>query len=251
MRKTAIVLSIALCAAILMGVAGVIATGDGLWFQSEEKTDAYQFPVYEGESGRPYAEIVNSLQIPEDKLRAMSTEGLVETCMNYPLFALGIYTSNESMYAGFMKTRKEFNGLEALFKREDAQKILVGKFLKVNLKELANGADDFSILRLRYLEYILAQDEILKSLTPEERQILTDTCQKMIAEKVEKYKDVFSIDSTLLIAARIQVLDNPEFAEYAQSNKKIKYFIERGVQPYLEVEEVEEILQILNISLEG
>ena len=53
-------------------------------------TDAYEYPVKPGTDAwrafTTHEEMLKACQIPESTLHAMSTEGLVETVLNYPLF---------------------------------------------------------------------------------------------------------------------------------------------------------------------
>ena len=59
-----------------------------------------------------------ALQIPEDMLSTMSTEDLVEACMNYPL-SLDCFAYNDVQH-GLSNVISRFNGFAELKKREDA-----------------------------------------------------------------------------------------------------------------------------------
>lgn len=228
MKKSIIILVGCLALVVALGATvGVLAMDNSLWFQKEEPNDAYVFPKYQGEEALDYNQILEFNQVPEKVLANMSTEGLVETCLNYPLFSIGMITSNESMYAGFKKTCTEFYGLQELFKREDAGGEIFELYKNMTFSEVKQS-DKYPIFRLKYLEYILSQEEILSRLTIEEREELKNVCINGMIEKYHK-SDTLYADSTLLVIARIMNIDNAEFIIYKESHPKVNAFVEMGV----------------------
>lgn len=103
-----------------------------------------------------------ALQIPEDMLSTMSTEDLVEACMNYPL-ALDCFAFNDVQY-GISEVISRFNGFAELKQREDAfDKVL--DFYGRNLEEieiLGNTAGyTFKPLSLSFYERFIASGYLL------------------------------------------------------------------------------------------
>ncbi len=92
--------------------------------------DAYDYPVKPGTDAwkalGSHIEMLQVCQIPEIKLQTMSTAGLVETVLNYPLFcdAWAWNTPQE----GFNTISGQFNGLAELLKRTDAGTVLLAKY---------------------------------------------------------------------------------------------------------------------------
>jgi len=88
----------------------------------EHVIDAYDYPVKPGSP--EWAELTSNdeidavLQIPENILYEMSTEGLIETVLNYPRFA-DIYAS-ENYQISFDVLTENFNGFHELLQRSDA-----------------------------------------------------------------------------------------------------------------------------------
>ena len=80
----------------------------------------YRYPVLAGMTTWPkgnHAEMVKACQIPEDTLKGMSSENLVQTVLFYPLFPdVLAYDSIELGYPGI---KANFNGLAELCKRDD------------------------------------------------------------------------------------------------------------------------------------
>jgi len=104
------------------------ASNDRAWFLTTKETDAYEFPVYTGTEPLLWQDVLVFLQVPEDVLREMSTDGVIETCLTYPIYSAGMITSSQSMYAGFQNTLRDFNGFEELFRRDDAGQQLLALY---------------------------------------------------------------------------------------------------------------------------
>jgi hypothetical protein len=249
MRKSSIISCIVAIAIIATITVTALDASPGLWFQASENTDKYVFPQYTGEAPLTYLQIIDYLQIPEDELVAMSTDGLIETCLDYPIYSMGMISSNESVYSGFQKTKKAFNGLQELLNRSDTGNKLVNLYQGIDLTDVVTTSSSF-IFRLRYIEYIIAENEVLTSMNPETRGLLQNMCKEMIIAKFSDYPEIFSIDSTLLIALRIEYIDNSSFAEYAETHESVKQFLEFGTLAMISEEELQEVISLLNINFE-
>ena len=243
----AITLSLILCIGVLIFTIGAGASTIKKWFQTEEKTDAHLFTEYQGEEPMEWDQIVDSLQVTEEELKGMSTDGIIETCLNYPIYSIGMITSNTSMYAGFQTTCENFTGFKELFKREDAGRKLLEKYRGIDYEEVVNSQDSYA-LRMRYIEYIMSQEEILTKLSVDERNELKDICVKNAVERYEKYREQLPLDSVLLLIARISNMDNPAFSDYVKENEKIQSFIIDGMLVSFSEEEFNDFMSFVNIQ---
>lgn len=128
---------------------------DKLWYQLGA-IDSYIFPDFTSEkySELYYLDKIELCQIPENLLKEMSTEALIETCLNYPFFADMIF--RDSAYSGFQDTLKNFNGLQELINCKDVGEKIYEFYKNINLDEVIKLEDMFTI-RLRYLDYIFSQ----------------------------------------------------------------------------------------------
>ena len=86
---------------------------------------AYVYPVLPGTDEwnalKGHGEMLAVCQIPEDILKALSTEDLLEVVLDYPL--MGDMFSYSTMEQGFLRVQKQFNGLQELTSRDDAEEI--------------------------------------------------------------------------------------------------------------------------------
>jgi len=220
-----VLVSVSLCLGVVLFATGTGASDGRMWFQSAEVTDAYQFPERTGEY-MAWNDVIKFMQVPEEVLKSMSTEGLVETCLSYPLYG-AMAVSNQSMYAGFLQICEQFNGLQELFQRDDCGAELLKIYKRLYLKKLAHSSTP-DTLRIRYFAYILADSNVLGNLKIEGRDELKDACMGNLVLMINEYPNIYSVEPTALIVARILNLDSTEFIEYAYMHANIRIFLTEG-----------------------
>lgn len=196
------------------------------WFNGQGENDAYVFPEYKGKKPMEWNDIIKFNQIPEETLKSMATEGLIETCINYPLFATGIIISSESLYAGFQKTCQDFNGLKELYQRKDAPTKLVDMFTSIDLKKLQHTKSPAFLYK--YICYMIAKDEIILNICSDDIEQLIKALksqEKFINKNVVK----FSQYDPLFVKFRIYKRLYPQFNNLYESNFKLQAFVDTGV----------------------
>ena len=154
----------------------------------------------------------------------MSTEGLIETCLAYPL--MGNMMAYNSIYDGFLKHIETFNGLRELLSREDAGPLLAAKYQALSLDDVLKS-DDYPTFRLRYFEYILAQPAVLNTLESAQKEALLDRAVQLTDQKARRYADTFSISPSTLLAGRI-LMEDESFAAEAEEREDMRLFLEKG-----------------------
>ena len=203
----------------------VISGGSSLWFDGQGKSDAYVFPVYEGEESIGYMEMLDFLQVPEDVLNTMSTEGLIETCINYPCI-WNMYFSSSTLQQGFLRVRDNFNGLTELYKRVDAPEKLVKMFKSIDLYKLQNA--DHSALLYRCICYMIAQDEIIDNLCESDSEELLSAVRSHI-ERIEKdFPDHYSHDGPLFVEYSLSMRPDTVVGSPYDSNAVFRYYADQG-----------------------
>lgn len=88
-------------------------------------------------------EMQSACQIPDDVLPNLSTEELVQICMDYPLF--GNYLAYDNETFGIKKVMAGFNGFEELKKRTDAAEKLLDRYANVNVMTLNEDRENAEI----------------------------------------------------------------------------------------------------------
>lgn len=161
-------------------------------FIPKNTNDAYDFPVKPGmEEWKAFTnpdEKVIACQIPESLLGKMSTAGLVETVINYPLY-WDMLGSNSGLQQGFNAVAVRFNGLQELLKRKDAGAELLTRYSGMNPIGFRDSTDEEigeHLFQCYSVEILFAQAAIRANLTEAQRQML----QKELLAKYELKKSI-------------------------------------------------------------
>ena len=136
-----------------------------------------------------HGEIELACQIPEDVLPRLSTKELLLSCLDYPLF--GDLMAYGGDLAGFDAVKTYFNGLQALWEREDLSPVLASLFEELAEKGIAK--EPSPELRLSYLSVLTRAASRDRKLREQELSSLRRSCQAA-AEKAagEKSSLLFS-----------------------------------------------------------
>ncbi len=191
----------------------------------ESRDDRYHFPVRGGmeewKAFTSHAQMLEACMVPDGILATMSTEGLIKTCMDYPLKNdLGNYNDFQM---GFECVTRGFNGLQDLLKRKDT-----GTKLLVYYRSMKPGgfnrawslADKgFYAFDIMFVEMILAQDQVLGNLTVHEQKELLVVCIKKAEERTD-YLDIYD-DSRFHVGWALLVVKLLQKQNYQPANGTI------------------------------
>lgn len=226
-----LLLTLSLATAFAVALGAVPAATEGPpWYEMETAGDAYEFPITPQKTPEEWRELrsikrkLEVCQIPEEILETMSTEGLIETCLAYPLFSNMMYQN--SLQDGFCQLVEGFNGLRELLSREDAAPLLLQKYLELSLDNVKN-VDEFGSIRLIYFEFMLANPQVMGKFSEVEKDALLDRAMKLVALKSQRYAETFSITSSALVASQV-LLEDTEFAAAIEESLDWKVFLGNG-----------------------
>jgi hypothetical protein len=180
----------------------------------QEKKPVWDYPVKPGTAEwKAYnspEEIYTALQVPENILKRIDTESLVQICLDYP--ATTIFHVCNTPQQGFEEFRKQFNGIRELMSRKDAASFLLKKYASMSLDgfnplwTLENQGS--FVLGFYYMELFLVQ--VLSSLNESERGILLQESVKKFDMKQSR-EDLFggiNRGSTIWVMAKTLVSEN-------------------------------------------
>ena len=171
------------------------------WFAGQGESDVYVFPAEEEWINLEPTERYSALQIPENILKNMSTAGLAETCINYPMFAEMVFY--DSLELGFAQIKRRFNGLQELFTRPDVTNILVSIFISMDLNKL-DKYDDYPTMKFHYVCIMLYQEPVINALTGEQKKDLLEAISEKRKLINSKYKDHYSLYNLEILEQRIR-----------------------------------------------
>jgi hypothetical protein len=222
---------------------------------AQDKSTVYDWPIKPGTTEwkalQTHDEMLAVLQIPVNIFNNMSTEDLVETCLNYPLF-LDIWAFN-SYQDGIDKAIASFNGFQELIKRPEAGKELLQRYQKINLSELGNKKTDIEKWKFKMqvckLEALLSQYMILKNMPKFDRlSLLKYSLDKnKIILGSDEYS-FFSYESNSFLAVKILSMENSEILnKKLKEDKNFEQFFKQGTGTTMEM--INDIVEMSNLFL--
>jgi len=111
-------------------------------------------------------DIIIAIQIPEIQLKTISTDELLENCLNYPYLVDVMFAQNIPLM--FKYIRQEYNGFNELFGRQDAADKILNRFLNFEFQKIDEFQEDYEkglyVFKFCYLNLLLAQDDIINKL---------------------------------------------------------------------------------------
>ena len=178
----------ALCvsAAILLTLGSGFASAESVNEPTNYTIDTpYNYPVRPGmpewAEFTNHQQMINACEIPETILHSMTTEALVDTVLNYPLW-IDPYLHDDINY-GFSLMANHFNGMTELMTREEASDLLLERYQQTEILNpvMLHSIDVEDYFYLSNIELMLAQEVFYSSLDEESQTILT-------VEAEEKYE---------------------------------------------------------------
>lgn len=165
-----------------------------------QNLDAYNFPIKPGtdewDKLKSYDEKLNAHNVPENILKEMSTDGLIETCLSYPEFRL-VMTRN-SLQEGYNYVKSIFNGFRELESRPDAGIKLLEKYQQmdpVKIKTFKTLLDKGRYgFQFTYLELLLSQHNIVEKMSSEQRSRLGKQCVATYQLKEQHPEEYYLFD---------------------------------------------------------
>jgi hypothetical protein len=211
---------VALGASDSVSAARTPLTHEDKWFHSDGVTDYYTYfssPAAERAwlGMETTKERLEAVEIPADVLGGMSTRGLAETVLNYPLQVnLWVY---DTPAAAIRAVSEQFNGIAALTARKDGPVTLLGIYANTPVARVVAGSDS-PMLEFTTLQYLLAGDAVLERLGSEGRR-------ELIQAGLERYQEITTCDSIaeeVPVDATVWLIARAAAAEFEDADDAIK-----------------------------
>ena len=199
--------------------------------------DTYMYPLRPGmpewaeiQTG---AEMYEVTQVPDSVLQVISTEGLLETWLTYPL--LGNIIAWSTLQQGIDNITETFGGLQELGRRPDAGSVMLNRYKQMNLYCIDQFTSDIEIggfaMTFAFYEAILSQQVFLTKLSEAEQDELLDVALRNYAIK-DAYSDevyfIFDLKTSAVIAARLmQLADYAPFTKAMAQDDYLRVFVEQ------------------------
>lgn len=218
---------------ILIAVSFPVSAQEAEGKESSEGIDSYEFPIRPGmpewKTLKTHKEKLEALQIPDKMLADMSTEGLVHTCLNYPLWLDMMAFRN--FQTGIENLITNFNGLQELMKRPDAGSVLLKVYKKMDpdaiLQDWTSKQRGGWSFRFIYIELLLCQDQILSHLSNDKMCSLLKACLSNYKSKSEhETYGMLGVEMTALLISKVLLSEDYEpFIQKHEKNEGLKLFL--------------------------
>lgn len=200
-------------------------------------SDTYSYPILPGTNEwnklGSLAEMVEVCQLPSKKIKSISTEGLLETLLNYPLILDYIFFEN--MQNGFSRIKSENIGFAELYNRKDIFKVVTERYRYMSLDCGKNlyppfvaGAPAPNEVAFQTYEFFIFQDEFLDNLNENQQYQVFELVYEKLQNKTEHQ---FAEDSKLVsIAILGKIMYKNDFLPFVNICNEIdfmKYFIDK------------------------
>jgi hypothetical protein len=150
---------------------------------------AYEYPVKPGTEEWKAIDsqlVKDSLcQIPDDIINRLTTEELLDVCLEYPM--LGDILAFNNVQDGIEGVKNNFNGIYELLLRTNCSQVLIDRYVNTSPKDFQESwslfkKGDYSF-KIMVLELLIAQPEITSRLNVEQKKTLISN---LIEKKVDK-----------------------------------------------------------------
>lgn len=167
-----------------------------VYCQQNKTTSIFSYPFHAGDSEwkkfSDNQERINALQIPQNILKKISTEDLLEICLDFPFLVEILFA--DDFQTGFESLCELFNGYKELSLRNDLDEVI---FMKS--KNLSKEVEKISILnnteratfsiKWLFIEMLMIQDYFLDKFSTSKEKIISSF---EINDKIKKkYANIF------------------------------------------------------------
>jgi len=199
-------------------------------------TGAYIYPVVPGTAAwaslTSHTQMVDTTQIPDLVLDTISTWGLLESCLTYPLYGDYAAFNNEVAYINDLEQSNK--GLKELLSREDAPLIMLYYYRHWDITLYP----DF--FKRNFLELIIGSDNFISKLNERQQLYLISVALDKRQKQDEAYEGTIPPYSYFVMANAMTHYGYKPFIEYCAEEKPTLpdgYFYWRINASYEKIEE--------------
>lgn len=226
-------------------------------FRAAGQSDVYLFPVTkastEWKNLVSYPQKRTACQLPNTTLKSISTLGLLETCLDYPLLTdLLMYND---LQTGVDKLSSNFNGISELLNRSDIAQVLILKYkslaasrIKLNQTSIEKGRQVFIMI---VIESLIAQYNVINSLKKEQKkELVSITYNSFLQKKLDiEFHSSLGLTSTAWIVCRALNSDSYQpTIEKINKSSIMNNFAKKGIQ--MNFDDTESIIKDANQYLQ-
>jgi hypothetical protein len=186
-----------------------------------EYSDTYQYPLN--------PDTREALQIPDDILETISTEGLLESLLNHPYFM--DFAAYDSHQLGFNHLSYWSPGIGVLLRRPDFFSVILDRYQNMDMDCEAYYPPIYSdVLQYAFpsIEIFIVQDELIDKLDSTEIHLLFETVREVNLLKIDRVSLFYmgQMESTALMGKILLKVNYSPFVEFYNEHEQISRFVE-------------------------
>lgn len=221
----------------------------------EKPDDTYDYPI---KGGTPewaafttHQQMEDACQIPANTLAKMSTDGLIQTCIDYPLLGDLLLNVGVNITGALSNMMQNFSGLIELCKRSDAGFKMIGRYSRMypscidsynSYNEKAKFTSNFTAY-----EMIISYDSILSKMTRDDKKNLIKMALKKYESKRHQPQNYAYYDfaTSLYIPTKIMIQENYQpFVRQVSANYSLQIYVNKLLWPQT-AEEADSMFNII------
>jgi hypothetical protein len=193
---------------LLIPILILVVIWENAFAQNSEK--AWDYPIKPGSkewlAKSDFLDRLGLLNIPDDTIKSIGTDRLMNICLEYPYFGL-IFTRN-SLQQGYEFIKNNFNGFRELENRPDAGGLIFKKYESMDPEAVSNQPSHLEagqyMAQFTFIEMLLAQDSILFKQNDETKNKILNTTLEKFNQKANRHNyGIDGLSTTALIMAKI------------------------------------------------
>jgi len=199
-------------------------------------SDTYEYPILPGtdewEKFNSLEEMVNACQIPQTKLKSISTEGLLETLLNYPL--INDYIFFDNLQRGFHRVKTENNGFAELYGRKYIFNVITERYKLMSL-DCGDIYPPFNVqgeaapvgIAFMVFEFFVFQDDFLDKLNKNQQYQIFELMYKKLQDKQEN-NNISEYNKLVTFACLGKIMFKSDFTPFVEICNEVdfmKFFI--------------------------
>ena len=204
--------------------------------------DTYNYPVKPGDpvwtTYKNGAERLAALQIPQEVLHTISTEGLIQTCIDYP--GLGNLALNVGVHVphALQNMMTQFTGMIELTKRPDSGEKMLMRYSLMDPACILNY--DPNLVNIGFsldfsaFEMMICYDEITKNMHIETKKKLIIQALDKVNKKSQhpEHYAYYSFATSLYIPTKIMLQERyTPFLKEVDANPELELYIQQLLWP--------------------
>lgn len=204
----------------------------------EKPFDTYDYPI---KGGTPewaafttHQQMEDACQVPTGTLAGMSTEGLIQTCMDYPLLGDLLLNAGVNITGVTNHYMTSFSGLIELSRRADMGSLMLDRYKIMDPGCTKCMPVDFSS-KFSAFEMIIGHDSIQGKMSSSQKKILVNEATNKYQQKKNlglDYYAYYALSTPLYVCAKVMLSENYQpFVQLYNQSFNLQLFVSKVLWP--------------------